>query len=79
MKVDIEDAAIAFGCNPQTMRQFYLALDEVEITDEVMDTIQGGNGEKNGETHDAPSPHTDDPSSGEPNREHQDGSPGSGV
>jgi hypothetical protein len=29
------DAAIAFGCNPTTMRQHYLALDEARIADEV--------------------------------------------
>jgi|GEM_PF-2956224 hypothetical protein len=29
------DAAIAFGCNPTTMRQHYHALDEVAIADDV--------------------------------------------
>jgi len=33
-------AAVAFGCNPQTMRQHYIALDEVEISDRVMEKIQ---------------------------------------
>jgi len=39
--VHFEDAAIAFGCNPDTMRKHYLALDEVAVTDRVMDAIQG--------------------------------------
>ena len=51
--VSYEEAAIAFGCNPQTMRWHYIALDEVAISDRVMDKIQGRNGEKNGEKHDA--------------------------
>jgi hypothetical protein len=38
--VSYEDAAIAFGCNPDTMRQHYIALDEVEVSDRVMDRIQ---------------------------------------
>jgi hypothetical protein len=43
--VSYDDAAIAFGCNSQTMRQHYMALDEVEISDRVMDKIQGRNGD----------------------------------
>ena len=39
--VSYDDAAIAFGCNPQTMRQHYIALDEVGSSDRVMDKIQG--------------------------------------
>ena len=39
--VSFEEAAIAFGCHPETMRQHYLALDEVAITDRVMAEIQG--------------------------------------
>jgi hypothetical protein len=36
-----DDAAVAFGCNSQTMRQHYIALDEVEICDRVvMERIQ---------------------------------------
>ena len=45
--IHFEDAAIAFGCNPDTMRKHYLAMDEVTVTDRVMDAIQGnsaGNG-----------------------------------
>ena len=34
------DAAIAFGCNPTTMRQHYHALDEVEIADDVFSRMQ---------------------------------------
>ena len=40
--VSYDDAAVAFGCNPQTMRQHYIALDEVEISDRVMEKIQNG-------------------------------------
>ncbi len=39
--VTFEEAAIAFGCHPETMRAHYLALDEVAITDRVMAEIQG--------------------------------------
>jgi integrase len=35
------DAAIAFGCNPATMRQHYLALDEATIADKVFEKMQG--------------------------------------
>ena len=35
--VSYEHAAVAFGCNPATMRQHYIALDEVAISDRVMD------------------------------------------
>lgn len=38
--VSYDDAAIAFGCHPETMRQFYVALDETAISDDVMDRIQ---------------------------------------
>ena len=40
--VSYDDAAVAFGCNPQTMRQHYIALDEVTISDRVMEKIQNG-------------------------------------
>ena len=40
--VSYDDAAVAFGCNPQTMRQHYIALDEVTISDRVMEKIQDG-------------------------------------
>jgi integrase len=35
------DAAIAFGCNPATMRGHYLALDEEKIADDVFAKMQG--------------------------------------
>lgn len=47
--IHFEDAAVAFGCNPDTMRKHYLELDEVAVTDRVMEAIQG-NGKKADET-----------------------------
>jgi hypothetical protein len=46
--VGFDDAAVAFGCHPETMRKHYVALDETEISDRVMDKLQGRNGENNG-------------------------------
>lgn len=63
--ISYEDAAIAFGCDPKTMRQHYVALDETAITDRVMETIQGCRGEKGGET--ADSGHHEDAEGGENN------------
>jgi hypothetical protein len=40
--VRYDDAAVAFGCNPQRMRQYCIALDEVTISDRVMEKIQNG-------------------------------------
>ena len=40
--VSYDDAAVAFGCNPQTVRQHDIALDEVAISDRVMERIQNG-------------------------------------
>ena len=40
--VSYEDAAVAFGCNPDTMRKHYIALDETAVSDRVMEAIQGG-------------------------------------
>lgn len=40
-----EEAAIAFGRNPATMREHYISLDEVEIADRVMDLIHRTRGE----------------------------------
>ena len=37
--VTYDDAAFAFGCNPETMRRHYLALNEVDITDRVMERL----------------------------------------
>jgi hypothetical protein len=39
--ISYEDAAVAFGCNPETMRKHYVALDETMIADRVMEAIQG--------------------------------------
>jgi hypothetical protein len=36
-----DEAAIAFGCHPETMRRHYVKLDETAISDDVMDRIQG--------------------------------------
>lgn len=47
--VGFDDAAVAFGCHPETMRKHYVALDETAISDRVMDQIQGRSGSKNGE------------------------------
>ncbi len=37
--IQIDDASITFGCNPQTMRQHYLNLDETRIADDVFNRI----------------------------------------
>ena len=37
--ITYDDAAVAFGCNPETMRRHYLALNEVDITDRVMERM----------------------------------------
>lgn len=34
-------ASIAFGCHPETMRRYYEKLDEVAISDDVMDVLHG--------------------------------------
>ena len=47
--VGFDDAAVAFGCHPETMRKHYVALDETEISDRVMDRMQGRSGAKSGE------------------------------
>jgi integrase len=41
--VSYDDASVAFGCHPETMRKHYIALDEVNITDRVMDDCTFGN------------------------------------
>ena len=38
--VSLDRASVAFGCNPITMRTYYLTLDETEIADEVLSRIQ---------------------------------------
>ena len=35
-----DEAAITFGCHPETMRRHYLVMDEVAISDAVLDRIQ---------------------------------------
>ncbi|MDB5351523.1 MAG: hypothetical protein JWN86_2770 [Planctomycetota bacterium] len=35
-----DQAFIAFGCHPETMRKHYLQLDETAIADAVFDKIQ---------------------------------------
>lgn len=48
--ISFDDASVAFGCHPETMRQHYIVVNEVSITDRVMDLIQAPkSGEKNGE------------------------------
>ncbi len=37
--IPIDDAAVAFGCNPATMKQYYLAPDEEAIADSVFDRL----------------------------------------
>jgi hypothetical protein len=36
-----DEAAIAFGCHPETMRRHYIRLEETVISDAVMDRVQG--------------------------------------
>jgi site-specific recombinase XerD len=52
-EVSYDDASVAFGCHPETMRKHYVVLDETSISDRVMDRIQSPptskSGEKNGE------------------------------
>ncbi|MBY0589670.1 tyrosine-type recombinase/integrase [bacterium] len=40
--VPCDEAAIAFACNPETMRKHYLVVDELAITDRVMDVLHTG-------------------------------------
>jgi hypothetical protein len=40
--VSYDEAAIAFGCHPETMRRHYVKVDETAVSDGVMDRIQGG-------------------------------------
>lgn len=37
--ISYDDAAVAFGCHPETMRKHYISVDELEITDRVMDAL----------------------------------------
>lgn len=45
-----DQASIAFGCHPETMRKHYLQLDETEIADGVFDKIQSSRRPKPAET-----------------------------
>jgi integrase len=38
--IPVDDAAVFFGCNPETMKQYYLAPDEVAISDSVFDKLR---------------------------------------
>ncbi len=40
--IGCDDAAIAFGCNPDTMRKHYLAIDEQAVSDAVFERLQVG-------------------------------------
>jgi hypothetical protein len=44
--VPVDDAAVAFDCNPDTMREHYLAFDRAKVADGVFAQIQdrGANG-----------------------------------
>jgi hypothetical protein len=37
--IPLEKAAVAFGCNPTTMRAHYIAMDETAIADEVLTAV----------------------------------------
>jgi hypothetical protein len=39
--IDPRKAAIAIGCNPDTVMKHYVKLDEQEVTDEVMGKLAG--------------------------------------
>jgi hypothetical protein len=39
--IPLEKAAVAFGCNPNTMRAHYITLDETAVSDEVLNAIAG--------------------------------------
>jgi site-specific recombinase XerC len=39
--VSCDDASVAFGCNPETMRKHYVAVDEQPISDSVFDRLHG--------------------------------------
>ena len=41
MSVPYDDAAVAFGCNPETMRKHYVAIDEQAVSDAVFDRLHG--------------------------------------
>jgi len=39
--IPLEKAAVAFGCNPATMREHYIAMNDTEVADEVFRAIAG--------------------------------------
>lgn len=39
--ISSDDAAVAFGCNPETMRKHYVAVNEKAISDSVFDRMYG--------------------------------------
>jgi hypothetical protein len=39
--VGLDEAAVAFGTNPSTMRQFYVRMNEGRIADDVMKKVAG--------------------------------------
>lgn len=41
--ISVDDAAVAFGCNPITMKQYYLSPDEEAIADSVFDRLATAN------------------------------------
>lgn len=49
--VTYDEAAITFGCHPETMRRHYIVIDEVAISDGVLERVQrvkqGDKGKKN--------------------------------
>jgi len=54
-----DEAAITFGCHPETMRRHYLVIDEVAIADAVLERVQrvkeaDSNGSKTGENGNGP-------------------------
>lgn len=46
--VSYDEAAITFGCHPETMRRHYLVLDEVAIADSVLERVQRAKSVENG-------------------------------
>jgi integrase len=41
LDISLDKAAVAFGCNPSTMRAHYIAMEETEVADEVLSAIAG--------------------------------------
>lgn len=47
-KIDVEDASIFFGCNPETMRKHYLDIDETKVSDDVAERMRRKKGRGKG-------------------------------